>query len=381
MKGLGRIRLGIIAGIGLTAAVALAAGQEQAPQAGRSGQQFFLETCSACHAADGKGQAKGRVGFDVPLPDFTDPDFASREPHSDWAGIVLNGGPSRGFSEIMPSFRDALTMDKIYAAVGYVKTLSGDKAWPPGEFNLPRPLVTGKAFPEDEAVFAATVAEGADGLDRIQGKFVYEQRFGSRNMWEVVVPFGWSERIMAPSFMTADWGSSLGDIALAVKRVFDHNLEKGSILSGAAELIIPTGDKASGFGKGTFVFEPFLAFGQILPADFFLQAQAGMEIPMQRSKSENEAFLRAAIGRSINFQPWGRTWSPMFELLASKELVSGRKILFDVVPQVQVTVNKRQHIMFNIGIRLPVNETSGRKPAVMAYLIWDWFDGGFFDGW
>jgi len=371
---------GIVAAAGffMTAAAAFAAARDEASKPVRTGRQIFHETCAACHGPDGRGQSRSRVGFDQPLPDFADPDFASREPEADWVGIALNGGPSRGFSEIMPSFGKALTIEEITLAVGHIKTFSEDKRWPPGEFNLPRPLVTGKAFPEDEAVFYASVNED---LDVVTGKFIYEQRFGPRNMWEVVVPFGWSERIVAPPDPATNWGSALGDIALAVKRAFYHNLKRGSILSGAAEIILPTGDEPSGFGKGTFVFEPFLAFGQILPADFFLQAQAGMEIPFQKSKAENEAFLRVALGRSINFKPWGRTWSPMIEVLAAKELVSGEKILFDIVPQIQMTVNKRQHIMFNVGVRLPLNETAGRNFTLMAYLIWDWFDGGFFDGW
>jgi hypothetical protein len=51
------------------------------------------------------------------------------------------------------------------------------------------------------------------------------------------------------------------------------------------------------------------------------------------------------------------------------------------VPQIQVTLSKRKHIMFNIGVRLPLNETSDRNSAIMGYLLWDWFDGGLFEGW
>ncbi|MBM3310848.1 MAG: c-type cytochrome [Candidatus Aminicenantes bacterium] len=361
-----------------TAAAALGAGQAAAAAPSRTGKQIFLETCAACHGPDGRGQSRSRVGFDVPLPDFTDSSFASREPEADWVGVAKNGGPSRGFSEIMPSFGKALAVEEIALAVAYIKTFSEDERWPPGEFNLPRPLVTGKAYPEDEAVFTLAVNEN---MDSVTGKLIYEKRFGPRNMWEVVVPFGWSERPVAPADPPTRWGSSFGDVAVAVKSAFYHDIRRGSILSGVAELILPTGDEASGFGKGTFVLEPFLAYGQILPADFFLQAQAGLELPFRKEKAESEAFLRLALGRSVNFKPYGRTWSPMVELLAAKELVAGEKTLFDVVPQVQVTLNKRQHIMFNIGVRLPLNETRGRSFTVLAYLIWDWFDGAFFDGW
>lgn len=371
---------------GLTAAAAaLTAAQNEAPKPPRTGQQIFLETCAACHGPDGKGRSRSRVGFDVPLPDLTDPDFASREPHYDWVGIARNGGPSKGFSEIMPSFRDALSLEELEAAVTYAKSLHGGEAWPPGEFNLPRPLFTGKAYPEDEIVLQTTFSEDPDGLSSIGGKLVYEQRFGARNMWEVVIPFGWSERLqydIDPLFPpTVEWGSNLGDIALAVKRCFYHDLRGGSILSGTAELILPTGDRRSGFGKNTFIFEPFLVYGQLLPADFFIQAQAGLELPFSRAYAENEAFLRVALGKEIRFKPWGRVFSPMVEVLAAKELVAGEKVVFDAVPQIQVTLNKRHHVRFNVGVRLPLNETSGRDLAVVAYLLWDWFDGAFFAGW
>jgi hypothetical protein len=71
----------------------------------------------------------------------------------------------------------------------------------------------------------------------------------------------------------------------------------------------------------------------------------------------------------------------MVEVLASSELESGASIYWDIMPQIQVTLNTRQHIMFNIGVRIPANFTSDRDIQIMAYLLWDWFDGGFFEGW
>jgi hypothetical protein len=53
----------------------------------------------------------------------------------------------------------------------------------------------------------------------------------------------------------------------------------------------------------------------------------------------------------------------------------------DLLPQVQVTLSKRQHIRFNLGYQIPVNHTAGRSKQVVFYFLWDWFDGGFLDGW
>ncbi len=346
----------------------------------RSGQEIFLSSCAACHGADGKGQSQSRVGFDVPFPDFSDCNFATREPDADWAAIVFQGGPVRGFSRLMPAFGGVLTLEEIAKAVGYIRSFCPDNSWPRGDLNLPRPIMTEKAFPEDEAVINFSVGEK---LDSISGEFVYEQRFGARNQLEMVVPFGWREMALPGENGDAtDWTSNLGDVALGMKRVLFHSMESGSIFSAAAEIVLPTGDDAAGFGKGTFVFEPFFSYGQILPSDFFLHSQLGFEIPFQKSKAENEAFLRLALGRTFTTGGWwGRAWSPMLEVLASRELVSGEDIALDLLPQIQVTLNARQHVMLNVGVRIPVTDASSRNFQVMVYLLWDWFDGGFFEGW
>jgi mono/diheme cytochrome c family protein len=345
-----------------------------------TGKEIFLLACANCHGPDGKGQPQSRVGFDIPLPDFTDCDFTSREPAPDFVSVAHQGGPVRGFSQFMPAMGSVLSIEEITRAVEYVKSYCSNPHWPDGELNLPRPMVTEKAYPEDEAVLTF----GADeDFDKISGEFIYEQRFGSRNQIEIKVPFGWSEMTLSNGVNPdADWSSNLGDLAVGVKRTFFHSLKKGSILSAAAEVIIPTGDDDQGFGKGTFVFEPFLSYGQILPSSFFLHSQLGAELPAQRDKAETEAFFRLALGRTFTTGGWwGRAWSPMIELLASGELESGAHLYWDIMPQIQVTLNTRQHIMFNIGVRIPANYGSNRDIQILTYLLWDWFDGGFLEGW
>jgi hypothetical protein len=51
------------------------------------------------------------------------------------------------------------------------------------------------------------------------------------------------------------------------------------------------------------------------------------------------------------------------------------------MPQFQVTLNRRQHIRVNAGLQVPVSNTAGRSKQVVFYLLWDWFDGGFLEGW
>jgi mono/diheme cytochrome c family protein len=345
-----------------------------------TGQAIYRAACSSCHGTDGRGAPPSLMGFSDPVPDFTDCDFANREPDSDWVGIAYEGGPSRGFSELMPAFKDALTVDQVQVAVNHIRSFCTDSRWPRGELNLPRALITGKAYPEDEAVVTTLI--DTEGRGSILNKLVYEQRFGPRSQWEIVVPFGWLEtdNVIEDDGSTRRT-SSMGDIALAVKHTLLHSYEKGRIVSVAGEIILPTGDSELGFGNGTTVFEPFVVWGQILPADFFLQTQLGFELTADKDKAENAAFLRAALGWTTTTGEFGRAWSPMVELTAGREFATDADINYSIVPQIQITLNKRQHIMFNIGVRAPLNERDTRKTQVIFYVLWDWFDGTLFEGW
>ncbi|MCA1801538.1 MAG: c-type cytochrome [Rhodothermaceae bacterium] len=338
-----------------------------------SGKELYMLACANCHGADGKGGSVKQLGLQTPPPDFTDCDFASREPDGDWIAVAHQGGPTRGFSAEMPAFGEALSVEELRKIMDHVRTFCTNDKWPRGEMNMPRALVTEKAYPEDEAVFSSFIDVENEG--GVTNEIVYEQRFGARNQIEIVLPFGYSQ------MPGGSWsGGHLGDMAVGVKRVFFHNYKSGTIFSLTGEVILPTGDTATGFGKGTTVLEPFASFGQLLPASGFLHVQTGLEYPLLQDKAENEAFWRAALGKSFNPNPWGRTWSPMVEILGSKELESGTAVHWDLVPQMQITLNKRQHIMLNVGYRIPVDD-AGRDSQFMIYILWDWFDGGFFEGW
>jgi hypothetical protein len=62
-------------------------------------------------------------------------------------------------------------------------------------------------------------------------------------------------------------------------------------------------------------------------------------------------------------------------------LETGHTAEWDVVPQVQVTLNRRQHLMINGGVRIPVTSRDVRHAQLITYFLWDWFDGGLRDGW
>ena len=110
------------------------------------------------------------------------------------------------------------------------------------------------------------------------------------------------------------------------------------------------------------------------------ELQALAELSADEARAEHEAQLRAVVGRTWTQGRFGRSWSPMLEAVATHALEGGGTDL-DLVPQMQVTVNTRQHVMINLGVRLPVTDPDARNTRVLFYVLWDWFDGGFFDGW
>jgi mono/diheme cytochrome c family protein len=150
------------------------------------GAAIYAAACAACHGPDGRGMAQELVGFDTPLPDFTDCSFASPETTADWTTIVHDGGPARAFNRRMPAFGEALSSEEIDLVVAHVRTLCASRAWPRGELNLPRPLVTEKAFPENEIVVDLSTSSG--DTRSISQRFVYEHRIGARTQYEIAVP-------------------------------------------------------------------------------------------------------------------------------------------------------------------------------------------------
>ena len=352
---------------------AAAAHPQESEDTLRAARVLYEGACAACHGVDGRGAARSSVGFDDPLPDFSDCSFATREPDADWFAIAHAGGPVRSFARRMPSFGEALSEGDLAAIIGYLRSFCTERSWPRGELNLPRPLVTEKAYPEDEAVLAITSPTGGPGS--VETQFLYEKRLGARSQYEVSVPL-----VLAESG-SGQWERGLGDIAVAFKHVLLHSLPRGSILTAGAEAALPTGKETQGLGAGVTRFEPFLALGQVLPSNGFLHAQAGAELSTDRSKAGHEAFWRAAIGRTFEQGQFGRAWSPMVEVIGARELESGAAPEWDIAPQMQVTLSRRQHIMISGGVRIPVNERDERHATVIAYFLWDWYDGGLWDGW
>lgn len=342
-------------------------------------EALYTRACAACHGDDGAGRSVEDVGFNTPLPDFTDCEFASREPDPDWYAVIHQGGPVRAFDRMMPAFGAVLESGEIDAILRHVRTFCTDNAWPRGEFNLPRPLFTEKAFPEDEIVVTTTVGAGSPGA--IESEFLYEKRFGPNGMVEIALPAGWRGAADPGASALADADSTFGlaDLAIGWKQTVYHDLQRGSIFSVGGEVVLAA-DGPGGLTDRRVIAEPYVAYGHLLPNDAFIQVQALAEIMGDRSRADEMA-MRVALGKTWTKGEFGRAWTPMIELLASRDLADSAVTHLDLAPQVQVALNTRQHILLNVGIRVPAVARTDRSTEVVAYLLWDWFDGGFLDGW
>lgn len=340
-------------------------------------REVFAAACASCHGSNGTGMPRERVGFDVPLPDFTDCSFATREPDSDWFAVANQGGPARAFDHRMPSFAEALDERQINLAIRHIRTFCDGQGWPSGNLNNPRPMFTEKAFVEDEAVL--TVGAAVQSPHNVLARLIYEKRFGKRSQFEVVVPFGAVERPASDAGAGA-WYGGLGDVAFGLKHVLLGAESTGTILSLLGEMVLPTGRKDRGLGSGHVVFEPMLLLGQSLGPAGFMHFQGGFEVPVDAG-ARSEGFWRLAYGRTFTQGPFGRAWTPMVEVLGWVDVEKGAGAKWDLAPQLQLSLSTRQHISLCLATRIPIEPGNGRTIGVWAYLLWEWFDGGFWEGW
>jgi mono/diheme cytochrome c family protein len=364
----------VLIGLILLFAASSAVAQSR-PAQGLMGAELFAAGCAGCHGPEGSGAADSTIGFEKPetYPDFTACDQTSPEVEADWWSVIHDGGKARGFSRIMPAFGELLTPEQITSLVKYIRGLCHDRAWAQGELNFPRPLITDKAFPESEWVMTSQV--DTRGPHDSETALTYERRLSARNQIEIVIPFA-----VAHDSSSGAAYHGIGDLAFALKHVMFSN--RTSIFSLQGEVTTPTGNADKGLGGGVTIVEGFGAFGQRLGSSSFVQGQAGAEFPTDTAIAPKAVYARMAVGTMLRQdRGLGRMWVPMLELVADHDLESGAPTNVDVVPEFQVTINRRQHIRLGTGVQIPVNNRDERSNVFRFYLLWDWFDGGLFKGW
>lgn len=293
--------------------------------------------------------------------------------------MIHDGGPARAFAEIMPSFgpreKPALTDDQIKKVIAYARTFcTEDSRWPSGDFNFARPMFTEKSFPEDESVLLTTVNTNGTGFSN---HLIIEKRFGAITNIELRFRGAFKQQ---PG---GSWIGSVGDTSFEFKRTVFLKNKTGSMVAWGNEVTFPTGDPTRGLGSGITKYESFLSYGQILPKLSFFQAQFGFEgPPFRRHQVPAELYLRSVAGKSFGQnRGFGRAWTPALEFVGIRALGPQKKVTWDTVPQLQVTLSQRQHMRLGMGVNIPTINKGSRTVQAMFYLLWDMFDGGFLEGW
>ena len=347
------------------------------PPDAKAGEVIYKTGCIACHGSTGKGAPASMTVFKRPdtFPDFTDCSGTTPEPNGNWKAAIVHGGPSRGLSQIMPAFGDLLTNEQINDVMAYMRGFCRNGHHDPlGELNLPRALVTEKAFPENELV--VSTAASASGAPTWTTDVIDERTiFDARTQLETDIPVNYADQ-------NHNWTEGFGDITLGVKREMFSSLRTGSILSLQGGLLLPTGDSRRGFGAGTTQFEPFAAFDQLFKENTFLQFEAGADLPFGKSVAPRSMFWRSTVGQAMAPDHMlGRLFSPMVEVLAVRNFKPGASTDWDVLPEMQITISRRQHVRTGFGVREPFTNTGNRAPQVLFYLLWDRADGKLWEGW
>jgi mono/diheme cytochrome c family protein len=329
------------------------------------GREVYGTACALCHGRDGAGNPEWESA--VRPVSFADC-ATTAEPAEQWETIVRNGGPARGLSSVMPAFGEAFNDDEIGAVVAYLRTFCARAdAYPPGDLNFRRLLVTGKAFPEEELVLSVA-HRPQQSMRETELEIAYEKRLGPRFQYELTVPFR----------AQASGGDSRGlaDVEVEAKQVLHFDLRRLEILSGGLGVALPTGSESQGLGTGTTVFSPFLAYGKGV-GRAFLQAKLEARLPWDTDKADREIEYALGVSRPLGARTVA--WTPAVELAGTWNT---RTKQHDnaVIVEVSKPLNKLGHVIASVGASLPIRprEDSWR---IQAYLLWDFGDGPFWLGW
>lgn len=341
----------------LATAVALLFGNTAAAN---SAQDIYETNCAVCHGQNGKPDPDSPVveGLGVLPADFSDPLFNSREPAGDWEMVIKYGGRTMGLAEQMPPQQGALTDEQISSVTSYIKSMVDTSEYPPGEMNLMLPTRTKKAFPEDEVVYKGryTNEPGSDGIKNV---IEFEKRIGKRG--QAIVEVVQNSR---------GGDSELSEIELGYKQALSYS--KKHILSGAAIIAAPI--EADGDGE----LQTYFAFGSILSSSWTFQSSLRFKFPFEKM-SDGEVEL-AGIVHYVH-SPWPRRVFPALEVVATNPYRSRNgDFEWTALPQVRIGLTRGGHVALNLGIEVPLSDQAW-DDRFYATLLWDFADGGFFQGW
>lgn len=331
-----------------------------------SALDIYTDACASCHGIDGRGASEG-TRIDVPLPDFSDCNFITREGDGNWRYLLAHGGDGLGLSTQMPGFGDVLSEPQIQSVLDYIRAFCSDPRWPRGDLNFRRPIFTAKAFPEDEALLNQEFTKGRNGTREWSTELSLERRIGPRGQLEVAVPLAMHDVSGGAST------GGIGDMTLAYKHVLYADLPSRTVVAAGLDLVLPTGDRHRGLGAGTVSFEPSLLGGKEWRG-IVLQGQIAGVAPVDERRADRAVQYRVAL--SYPFSDLRRAWVPTVEVEVLQNVTARQHHVF-VTPEIYKGLTKRGHIALAVGAQIPVaGDADPFDVRVVGFLLWDYLDGG-----
>jgi mono/diheme cytochrome c family protein len=311
------------------------------------GRGVFEQNCIMCHGADAKGTGQLAAALPVRPANLTDCKLTAEDPVEVLQGIIRHGGPYAGRSSVMPAFGTVLSNSDIADVARYVKSLCADPDWVPGELNFPRPLLTGKAFPEQEMIVGGRFGRNGKSVSEYVG--ILEYRVNGRTNIEI------KSRALSINPNIGPTESGIGDTTLSVKRVLAFSPLYRTLASAGVELTLPTGSDRRGLGDGSVVFEPYLRAG-VDWRQFVVQVAGALALPARTSNINSEGKVDVAIGRYFFPDPRLQI-TPMIELNTTTRISgpSYGQTKSAILPQVRV-----KWLVWSLGVGVQAPITGAR---------------------
>jgi len=325
------------------------------------GREVFEQNCIMCHGADAKGTGQLAAALPVRPANLTDCKLTAEDPVEVVQGIIRHGGPYAGRSSVMPAFGTVLSNSDIADLARYVKSLCTDPDWVPGELNFPRPLLTGKAYPEQEMIVSGRFGRNGTNVSEYLG--ILEYRVNGLTNIEI------TSRALSINPNIGPTESGLGDTALSVKRVVAFSSLYRTLASAGVELTLPTGSDRRGLGNGSFVFEPNLRAG-VDWKQFVVQVAGAVAFPARTSNINSQATLDVAIGRYFFPDPRLQI-TPMIELNTTTRISgpSYGETKSAILPQVRV---KWLVWALGVGVQAPITRARDFEVRPLFDLVYEY---------